>query len=86
MRTIKDIWNYKDLYGQDLLISALKTNYTHVSFTRNAKTLPKEGSQCRSTKNLKPSNDFCISKLIFHKDGAVTIVTPEKFHFKFINL
>lgn len=84
--TIKQIAKDLDLYGQDVLMAALKNQFSHVSFTRNAKTMPKCGSECRETKSIKPAKDMKIEKVIFNRNGAVTIKTAQNHFFQLLNI
>ena len=82
---IKDTFNMLDLYGVDIFIDMLKNKYSHVSFTFNGKTLAKQGSEVRETKNIKLADDFKITKLIEHKNGNTTI-KANNFYYTFLNI
>ena len=86
MSAIKDIYEHLDLYGSDVLLTALKAQFSHVSMTKNAKTLAKQGSAAYSTSKIKTNQNFVIDKAIFHKSGAVTVKTKYNHFFTFINL
>ena len=83
--TIRQTFEMIDLYTPDLLIEMLKNKYNYVSFTRNGKTIPKEGSEVRETKKIKLTDKLKISKIIEHKNGNTTI-KADNFYFTFLNI
>lgn len=88
---LKEIAKHSDLYGADVILTALKLNFSHVSFTKNGRTIPKQGSETRKTKYINPVKGMKISGFIFHKNGCVTIKTtsPQNTgtqYFQFLNL
>jgi hypothetical protein len=85
-QTLKDIVQNLDLYGEPVLIEALKKQFSHVSYTLKAKKIPTCGSICRQSKDITPSNDLKIERVIFHKDGKVSILTDKKQYFQFLNI
>lgn len=85
MNTIKSIFNSIDLYGNDVLITAIKQKYEYISYTKNGKTLPKDGSRCFQTSKLTVQNDVKFTKLIEHKNGAITLKTEQGYLVIFLN-
>lgn len=60
-----------DLYGSDVMLSALKQQYKAVAYTN--KSIPSQGSPCRSSADIAPN--LVISRVIFHKNNEVTVFT-----------
>jgi len=71
MNDLKAIAKDIDLYGSDIMLSALKKQYKAVAYTK--KSIPTQGSPCRSSADIAP--DLKISKVIFHKNNEVTVFT-----------
>lgn len=91
MKTIKEIAKHIDLYGTDVIIEALKKEFTHVSFTNNGLTIPKAGSNTRHVKFINPIEGTKVTKVIFHKNKRVTIGTVSPMEertqfYQFLNL
>lgn len=86
MQVIKAIAKDLDLYGTDVLIQALKNSFSHVSYTFNARKIPTCGSICRKTQEITPQKNFKVEKVIFHRNGKVTIYTNHKQYFQFLNI
>lgn len=91
MKNLKDIFAHIDLYGTQVMIEALKKDFTHVSFTSNGLTIPKPGSNTLKVERINPKEGTNVTKLICHKNGRVTIgtTTPEDDRtqfYQFLNL
>lgn len=75
---MKNILENIDLYGFDVLLTSLKSNFIFVSFSKNS--IPTSGSFTIPVKDLtKFANDTKIVKSIFHKNGNLTIQTNKSF-------
>lgn len=72
----KELINFIDLYGTDILFKALK-QYPFVSYTN--KSIPKQGSPTRLTKDicLNKAKELKVLKFISHKDGKSTVITDK---------
>lgn len=71
MHTIKEMYQYKDLYGDANILIALQTKYKAVAYTN--KSIPSQGSPCRSSKDI--ALNLNIKKLIFHRNNEITAIT-----------
>jgi len=81
--TIEQIKEYQDLYGWSLAVKFLKGKFSHVSWRKSS--IPNEGSLTLPTDKLNENNDTIIHKVIYHKNGTLTMVTDQGW-LKFINL
>ena len=80
---MKNILDNIDLYGFDLLLTAMKKDFIFISFSKNS--VPTHGSLTIPTSDLtKFADDTKILKTIFHKNGNITIQT-NKSYFKLSN-
>ena len=71
MNDLKAIAKDIDLYGSDVMLTALKQQYKTVAYTR--KSIPTQGSPCRSSANI--AANLAISQVVFHRNNEVTIFT-----------
>lgn len=71
MHSIKEMYQYKDLYGDAVILTALQTKYKTVAYTN--KSIPGNGSPCRSSKDI--ALNLNIKKLIFHRNNEITAIT-----------
>lgn len=69
----KQLKNYADLYGYNVLVNYLKQSYTFVSYSQNS--IPTVGSMCFNVAKLLESDNVEVHKAINHKDGTVTLKT-----------
>jgi hypothetical protein len=86
MTTAKEIFKNIDLYGDEVLLTFLKKNFTHVSFTSTRLTPAKYGSACIETKAINRNPNLKITKLTEHKNGQVTIKTSKNHYYTFLNI
>lgn len=73
MRAIKEMYRYKDLYGDENIILALKKAFKAVAYTNKA--IPGPGSPCRNSADV--ANDLKITKMIFHHNNEITALTNQ---------
>lgn len=75
---MKNILENIDLYGFDLLLTAIKKEFIFISFSKNS--IPTPGSLTIPTNDLtKFAEDTKILKTIFHKNGSLTIQTNKSY-------
>lgn len=87
--TLKEIRDYADVYGWEIVVPELKKKFNFVSTA--GRSVPTEGSPTVGSGMLvsNPDTPANIQKVILHKDGSVTIkceYQDEIAHFKFLNL
>jgi len=71
MNTIREIYKCLDLYGSEVLLTALKDKYKAVAYTN--KSIPSQGSPCRSSKDI--ASGLIVNKAIFHHNNEITVFT-----------
>lgn len=86
MNNLKEHAKYIDLYPADVTLLLLASKYKYVSHTLNCKKIPTIGSVCRKSSTISPADDLKIKKLIFHRNGRVSIKTDKNLYFQFLNL
>lgn len=65
------MYQYKDLYGDQVIIEALKKKFKSVVYTN--KSIPGEGSPCKPSSQV--ADGLIIKRLIFHRNNEVTAIT-----------
>ena len=86
MDILKEHAKYIGLYPANVTLFILASKFEYVSHTLNCKKIPTIGSICRKSNEIKPADDFKIKKLIFHRNGRVSIKTDKNLYFQFLNL
>ena len=71
MNDLKAIEKDIDLYGSEVMLTALMNEYKAVAYTN--KSIPGPGSPCRSSKDI--SLTLKVNKVIFHHNNEVTACT-----------
>ncbi len=86
MDILKEHAKFIDLYPAEVTLGILASKFEYVSHTLNCKKIPTIGSVCRKSSTINPANDLKIQKLIFHRNGRVSIKTNKNLYFQFLNL
>lgn len=68
---LKEIKNYFDLYGYEVVLIDLKAKFHFVSFCKSS--IPRLGSMTLPTNRINVLSDTTIEKVIIHKNNKVTI-------------
>lgn len=71
MDTIKAMYKFRDLYGDDIIMGELKTRYKTVAYTN--KSTPTPGSPCKPSSQV--AEGLIIKRLIFHRNDEITAIT-----------
>lgn len=69
--SIKEMYQYKGLYGDDIIIAALKNKFKSVVYTN--KSIPGPGSPCKPSSQV--ADGLIIKRLIFHRNNEITAIT-----------
>ena len=86
MNILKEHAKFIDLYPAEVTLGILASKFEYASHTLNCKKIPTIGSVCRKSSTIKPADDLKIKKLIFHRNGRVSIKTNKDLYFQFLNL
>lgn len=71
MDTIKTMYKFRALYGDEIIIGELKTRYKTVAYT--SKAIPAPGGPCKPSSEV--AADVIIKRLIFHRNDEITAIT-----------
>ena len=86
MNILKEHAKFIDLYPAEVTLGILASKFEYVSHTLNCKKIPTIGSVCRKSSTINPADNLKIKKLIFHRNGRVSIKTNKDLYFQFLNL
>ena len=70
---LKEIKDYSDLYGWEIVVSELKKTFTLVSWAKNSR--PTAGSLTVPTEKLNENRNASIEKVMLHRNGEITLIT-----------